>query len=97
MSFAEICAAITSYCNGGSREGFGRRLPYKKACGGGGLDTLVTTVLAVSPGLELDDCPDDDTEYSALLFGRLVGQSSIEASDLTIVKMAMEVAYAQEA
>ena len=55
---------------------------------------MVTTVLAVSPGLELDDCPDDDTEYSALLFGRLVGQSSIEASDLTIIKMAMEVAYA---
>ena len=52
----------------------------------------VINVLAASVE-HVNDCPDSDTRYSAILFGRIAGSAEISTRDLTLIQMFMDVAY----
>lgn len=39
------------------------------------------------------DCPDEDTPFSAMLFGKMVGAARLSASDMSAIKMFVEIAY----
>ena len=88
---SEVERAIAAYLDGGDRAGFGTRDPFRRFTGGGGAEG-VAKALALSVK-DVDDCPDDDTRYSAQLFGMIVGAAKIEATDRTMIQIFMEVAY----
>ena len=48
---------------------------------------------ALAVNVKTADCPDEDTRFSAMLFGKLVGASTIGAEDRMMFQMFMEVAY----
>ena len=48
---------------------------------------------ALAVDVKPSECPDEDTKYSAMLFGKLVGASTINAEDRMMLQMFMEVAY----
>ena len=48
---------------------------------------------ALAVDVKTSDCPDEDTRFSAMLFGKLVGASPIGPEDRMMVQMFMEVAY----
>ena len=93
MSRSEICEAVTAYLRGGDRQGFGRKDPFRRAVGGGGLPSLVEQI--TENVTDLQECPDEDTQFSAILFGKMVGASKIATADLDIVRMVMQVAYSE--
>ena len=86
----EVTAMIERYLEGGDHSGFGRRNPFDKFSGGGGAAGLAK---ALAAHVTVEDCPDQDTRYSAMLFGQLVGSSALEPPDRTMVKIFMEIAY----
>lgn len=45
---------------------------------------------------DVEDCPEGDNQYSAMLLGHIVAGAKLEASDRTIMDMFMEIAYADE-
>ena len=65
----EVAAMIERYLEGGDHSGFGRRNPFDKFSGGGGAAGLAK---ALAAHVTVDDCPDQDTRYSAMLFGQLL-------------------------
>ena len=91
---AEVIEAIVAYLAAGDRSGFGRRDPWRKICGGGGVTALATAL--AKDVTDVDDCPDEDTEYSAMLFGKLVGASELDMTDITAIRFFMEVAFAEK-
>ena len=48
---------------------------------------------ALSVNVKTADCPDGDSAFSAMLFGKLVGAAKIEPRDRIKLQMFMEVAY----
>ena len=88
---SSVCVdLLKAYLEGGDNTGFGNRDPFRKYSGGGGCDGLAK---ALAESLTEDDCPDSDSRYSAILFGKIVGSSSLEAADRSMVRIFMEVAY----
>jgi hypothetical protein len=81
---------IKTYLDGGDRDGFGARNPFDNFSGEGGTEGLAK---ALAVDVKTSDCPNEDTRFSAMLFGKLVGASAISAEDRMIVQMFMEVAY----
>ena len=69
---------ISAYLGGGERGGFGTRNPFDNYSGDGGTDGLAK---ALAVNVKTADCPDEDTRFSAMLFGKLVGASTIGAED----------------
>ena len=53
----------------------------------------VAKAVTVDETLTEGDCPDDDTPFSAMLFGKMVGSAKLSEADMNIVKMFMEIAY----
>ena len=90
MSWSDCVVLIKAYLEGGDRDGFGARNPFDNFSGEGGSDGL-SKALAVN--VKPSECPDEDTKYSAMLFGKLVGASTINAEDRMMLQMFMEVAY----
>jgi hypothetical protein len=87
---SDCVAMIKAYLDGGERDGFGARNPFENFSGEGGTDGLAK---ALAVDVKTSECPDEDTRYSAMLFGKLVGASTIGAEDRMMVQMFMEVAY----
>jgi hypothetical protein len=81
---------IKAYLDGGDRDGFGSRNPFDNFSGEGGTEGLAK---ALAVDVKTSDCPDEDTRFSAMLFGKLVGASSIGPEDRMMLQMFMEVAY----
>ena len=74
VSMSSVCVGmIKAYLEGGDNAGFGSRDPFRKYSGGGGCDGLGK---ALAESLTEDDCPDSDSRYSAILFGKIVGSSN---------------------
>ena len=87
---SDCVAMIKAYLEGGERDGFGARNPFENFSGEWGTDGLAK---ALAVDVKTSECPDEDTRYSAMLFGKLVGASTIGAEDRMMVQMFMEVAY----
>ena len=87
---SDCVVLIKAYLDGGDRDGFGARNPFDNFSGEGGSDGLAK---ALAVDVKPSECPDEDTKYSAMLFGKLVGASAINAEDRMMLQMFMEVAY----
>ena len=71
---SDCVVMIKAYLDGGDRDGFGSRNPFDNFSGEGGTEGLAK---ALAVDVKTSDCPDEDTRFSAMLFGKLVGASSI--------------------
>jgi len=87
---SDCVVMIKAYLDGGDRDGFGSRNPFDNFSGEGGTEGLAK---ALAVDVKTSDCPDEDTRFSAMLFGKLVGASPIGPEDRMMVQMFMEVAY----
>ena len=81
---------ISAYLDSDYREGFGGRGPFAGYSGEGGADGAAK---ALAVDVKEVDCPDEDNRYSAMLFGKLVGESAISVEDRRMLSMFMKVAY----
>ena len=81
---------ISAYLDSDYREGFGGRGPFAGYSGEGGADGAAK---ALAVDVKEVDCPDEDNRYSAMLFGKLVGESAISVEDRMMLSMFMKVAY----
>ena len=93
MSSATTRTRVVEYLKGGNQRGFGRHDPWTRFGGGGGNVEAVAKAVTVDDTLTEGDCPDDDTPFSAMLFGKMVGSAKLSEADMNIVKMFMEIAY----
>ena len=87
---SDCVVMIKAYLDGGDRDGFGARDPFVNFSGEGGTEGLAK---ALAVNVKTSDCPDEDTRFSAMLFGKLVGASTIKAEDRIMLQMFMEIAY----
>ena len=94
MASTDVVEKIARYLEGGDFDDFGGRDPFRKVSGGGGLRGMAN-LLSVKVE-DVEDCPEGDNQYSAMLLGHIVAGAKLEASDRTIMDMFMEIAYADE-
>ena len=87
----EVVAALRKYLEDGDHSGFGSRDPFRRFGGGGSAEGIAKTL--AREDMTVDDCPVDDTRYSAMLFGELVGSSALDAADRGVLRQFMEIAY----
>ena len=80
MSSATTRARVIDYLKGGNQRGFGRHDPWNRFGGGGGNVEAVAKAVTVDDTLTEGDCPDDDTPFSAMLFGKMVGSAKARSS-----------------